>query len=73
MFPEMKNTFRVVKENKRLWIRCVENGENVYTPPNFVVIPTRSALLELAYEMTRLGRRDIEAIARFETKYKRKA
>jgi hypothetical protein len=69
--PALEWLFYVVKRNKRLWI-VHGNGASVqfvYTPPDFVKLPSRSPLETLAKQMTACGRRDIEMIARFEFRY----
>lgn len=46
-------SYRVVKRNKRLFIEKLENGEEAYTPPDFVRenIRNREGLQELAAAM----------------------
>jgi hypothetical protein len=65
------NTFRTVKANKRLWIECVETGERVYTPPDFMRhrLQSREPMHELARDFTAAGRYDISAVANFEAWY----
>lgn len=61
--------FEVVKSHKRLWIREVETGELVYTPPNHVNLPGRDPLIQLASSMTKY---DINLIAEFEDSYSKR-
>jgi GNAT superfamily N-acetyltransferase len=61
--------YECVKQNKRLWIRCIETGELVYTPPNFIKLQSRDPMDELASKFTEIGSRDIGAIVVFQTKY----
>jgi hypothetical protein len=66
-------TAEVVKRHKRLQVVVVETGEVLYVPPNFVMLPSREPLVALARHFTAVGHRDIDAIARFEGRYPRKA
>lgn len=70
-------TYECVKVHKRLWLREVETGKLVYTPPEWVRVrlPSRKPMEDLARQMTSgwgecLGLRyDIRLITAFETKY----
>lgn len=64
--------FLVVKRNKRLWIIDKEEDQAVYTPPDFLIIPSRVALHNLAFDLNRLGRRDINRIASFEWEFSKR-
>jgi hypothetical protein len=66
--PALGRLFYVAKRYKRLWI-CNGHGEGVYTPPDFVKLPSREPLETLAKQFTACDRRDIEMIARFEFRY----
>jgi hypothetical protein len=63
------NTFEVVKQNKRLWVRCVETGELIYTPPSFVKLQSREPLNDLVRSFNSTLSRDLDAIAAFEARY----
>jgi hypothetical protein len=62
-------TYEVVKRDKRLWLREVETGRLVYTPPNFMRhrLQSREPMIELAKAMTQELRYDIDVITQFET------
>ena len=62
-------THVVEKRNKRLIIRCVETGEVVYTPPDFLrqQIRNRDGLRVLADRLTTEWVNPIRAIMDFET------
>lgn len=64
----LSGTYDVVKRNKRLYIQRYEDKLLVYSPPDFIRIPNRQALQDLADEFTQ-GRPYIEAIMAFETAY----
>ena len=70
----MVSTFRAVKANKRLWIECVETGEWIYSPPDFIRhrLQSREPMHNLAEAFTASGRRDIGAIVEFEMRYGRR-
>lgn len=59
--------FVLVKKNKRLWIEG--DGLPVYSPPDFVKLQSREPMQLLAQQFNRVGSRDINAIAAFETRY----
>jgi hypothetical protein len=65
------NTFQVIKANKRLWIECVETGERVYTPPDFMRhrMQSREPMRVLAYRFTATGRYDIGSVVEFEARF----
>lgn len=65
------NTFQVVKANKRLWIECVETGERVYTPPDFIRhrLQSREPMRFLANKLNEIGRYDIGAVVAFESRF----
>jgi hypothetical protein len=67
----LTNTFESVKVHKRLWLREVETGNLVYTPPEWVRsrLQGREPMRELAAAMTERGRYDINLIIEFETRY----
>ena len=60
--------YTVLKEHKRL--RIFDGGVECYVMPDFVQVPNRAALQELADCFNRLDRRDIDAIVKFETNYR---
>ena len=64
-------TFEVIKANKRLWIRQVETGELVYTPPDFIRhrLQSRLPMEQLAESFNKVGERAISAIAELEARY----
>lgn len=65
------NAFRTVKANKRLWIECVETGERVYTPPDFIRhrLQSREPMRFLANKFNEMGRYDINEVMKFEAWY----
>jgi hypothetical protein len=70
MAPRHPVTYEIVKRDKRVWLREVETGRLVYTPPNFVRhrLRSREPMIELAKAMTAKLRYDIGAIVDFETR-----
>ena len=58
-----------VAKRQRLWIIDRETDQAVYTPPDFVKLPSRVAIHNLAFDLNRLGRRDINRIASFEWEF----
>jgi hypothetical protein len=62
----------VAKRHKRLWIIDKETDQAVYTPPDFVSLPSRVPLHALAFDLMRLGRRDINRIAAFEWEFSKR-
>lgn len=56
--------YKVVKRHKRLWIDD-ENGNPVYTPPDFIRLQSREPLKELAENLS--SRPYIDAVMGFET------
>lgn len=58
-------TVHVVKRHKRLWIDD-DNGNPVYTPPDFIHLQSRDPLKELAENFR--SRPYIDAVMEFETK-----
>jgi hypothetical protein len=64
--------FAAVKRNKRLWIIDKATDQAVYTPPDFVQVPSRVAMHNLAFDLNRLGRRDINRIAAFEWEFSKR-
>ena len=62
----------VAKRHKRLWIIDKETDQAVYTPPDFVILPSRAPLHALALDLMRLGRRDINRIAAFEWEFSKR-
>lgn len=69
----MIGTCVVVKVNKRLHIRSVETGEIIYTPPDFVRVPHREAMGDLARVFTEKKTRDIAAIIEFEARWTKRS
>ena len=70
VFPSRVCTYEVRKIHKRLHVTELETGAVVYTPPDFVKLPNRAALRDLADAFTAAGcRRDIGAIIAFESTY----
>jgi hypothetical protein len=69
--PWQGGTFECVKHNKRLWIKHVESGELVYTPPDFIRsrIQDRDQMRVLARDLSEIGRYDINTITEFETRH----
>lgn len=67
--PE-RQTFVVVKRDRRLWILCQETGEFVYTPPDFMrhKIGNRGLLEAMAKDMT-AGKRRIDAVMDFQREH----
>lgn len=65
------NPMQVIKLNKRLVI-IDSNKSIVYSPPDFIILPDRKPLINLANKMNIKGR-DIDLIIEFESscKYKR--
>ncbi|GAB9092437.1 hypothetical protein BDS110ZK1_16580 [Bradyrhizobium diazoefficiens] len=63
---------KVAKRHKRLWIIDKETDQAVYTPPDFVVLPSRVPMHHLAFDLMRLGRRDINRIASFEWEFSKR-
>jgi hypothetical protein len=64
--------FAAVKRNKRLWIIDKETDQAVYTPPDFVQLPSREPMHKLASDLTEAGRRDINLIAAFEAEFSKR-
>ena len=62
----------VAKRHKRLWIIDRETDQAVYTPPDFVLLPSRVPMHALAFDLMRLGRRDINRIAAFEWEFSKR-
>lgn len=62
----------VAKRHKRLWIIDRQTNEAVYTPPDFVILPSRVPMLALAFDLMRLGGRDINRIASFEWEFSKR-
>ena len=62
----------VAKRHKRLWIIDRQTKEAIYTPPDFCQLPSRVALHNLAFDLMRLGRRDISRIAAFEWEFSKR-
>lgn len=63
------SAMRVVKRNKRLWIDD-EDGNPVYTPPDFIHLQSREPLKELAENFR--SRPYIDAVMEFEDRFRRK-
>ena len=59
------HTYKVIKKNKHLFLQCVETGELVYSPPNFLRLTSRQDLQDLGDELT-AGREFVEAVTAFE-------
>lgn len=57
---------KVIKLYKRLHIVVVDTGAIVYTPPDFVKLPSRAPLQALALAFSDSQHRDIDLIANFE-------
>jgi hypothetical protein len=66
--------FELVKQHKRLWIREVETGKCVYTPPDFMRhrLQSRAPMQVLAGKFNDSLRFDIQAIIDFEAAFSRK-
>lgn len=64
-------TYEAIKLNGRLYVREVETGKLVYSPPDFVRsrLPGREPMRELAEAMTKGLRYDINLVIDFEVKY----
>jgi hypothetical protein len=62
----------VAKRHKRLWIIDKDTDQAVYTPPDFLVLPSRVPLHHLAFDLMRLGCRDINRIAAFEREFSKR-
>jgi hypothetical protein len=62
----------VVKDQKRLHIDILETGLRLYTPPDFIKLPSREPLKELANNFTESQNRDISKIITFESTYTNK-
>jgi hypothetical protein len=62
----------VAKRHSRLWIIDKDTDQAVYTPPDFVILPSRVPLHALAFDLMRLGRRDINRIAAFEWEFSKR-
>lgn len=64
-------TFEVTKHAKRLWLREVETGSLVYTPPEFIRhrMQSREPMRDLAKAMTDKLRYCISAICVFEARF----
>ena len=60
--------YQVKKINKRLIIVDVDD-EHVYSMPNWVQVPHRACMQELADKFNELGSNDIAAIMEFESRY----
>lgn len=60
---------RLVKRHKRMWI-IDEDGQEVYTPPDFLQVPHRNEFHNLIADMIAIGY--ILAVMRFESKHHRK-
>jgi hypothetical protein len=60
----------VVKYNKRLWIKDIDSGRLIYTPPDFLrhLIKNRSDLEELCRDGSNDADNLIEHIMKFESK-----
>lgn len=56
----------VVKRHKRLWIDD-EDGNPVYTPPDFIRLPSREPMRELAEKLQTMPY--IDAVMEFESRY----
>jgi hypothetical protein len=62
----------VAKRHKRLWIIDKETDQAVYTPPDFVILPSIVPMHALAFDLMRLGRIDINRIASFEWEFSKR-
>ena len=62
----------VAKRHKRLWIIDKDTDQAVYTPPDFVILPSRVPMHHLAFDLMRLGHRDINLIAAFEWEFSKR-
>jgi hypothetical protein len=60
---------QIIKRNKRLYI-VDDNGDDVYSPPNFVHIQSRKQLRTLAEAIVAQGY--IQAVMDFESKFTRR-
>jgi hypothetical protein len=66
-------TATVVKRHKRLHIIQLEGDQqHLYAPPDFLDLPDREGLKELARKFTEAQRVDIAAIIEFESSARRK-
>lgn len=65
------HTHEVIKHHKRLYIRCNETGELVYTPPDFLrpYIRNREGLKKLARRLNYEWFKPIGAIMDFEASF----
>lgn len=72
MNDQFWGTADVVKRHKRLHIVVRENDRVLYTPPDFVQLPNRAPLEDLARKFTELQRRDIDLITDLEYRYRKK-
>ena len=73
--------YRSIKRNKRLWIvhdtetnvdgLSQTTTENIYTPPDFVVVPSRKEF-EILADKFNSGGYDINVIAEFESKFSKR-
>ena len=64
---DAKGRFRCAKLRGRLYIQCCETGDLLYTPPDFIRLPDRSSLVELANQASRCGVLSIKHIINFES------
>jgi hypothetical protein len=62
----------VAKRHKRLWIIDKDTDQAVYTPPDFVILPSRVPMHHLAFDLMRLRHRDINRIAAFEWEFNKR-
>ncbi len=58
--------FEIVKKNTRLWVRNVETGELVYSPPDFIQLQERADLYPICRDLN-AGVKPIVAIIAFES------
>jgi hypothetical protein len=62
----------VAKRHKSLWIIDKETDQAVYTPPDFVILPSRVPMHGLAFDLMRLGSININRIAAFEWEFSKR-
>jgi hypothetical protein len=62
----------VAKRHKRLWIIDRQTNEAISTPPDLCQLPSRVPLHHLAFDLMRIGRRDIGRIAAFEWEFSKR-